>query len=232
MTDGDTFASTRGIALECEIRRPDGEPRGTAVLCHPLPSHTRPDGRVVTAGGSKDHPILWQVRIGLGHAGLVVMSFNFRGVMGSEGTFDFGVGEVDDARAAIDRIREEAEGPTFVFGWSFGSNVALREALTDDRVEALALCGFPLHDPIGDLPEIQLPDPGQLAGFGRPVLFCVGEGDKFSPEDRVRSFAEGLPRASVRVFPGAGHYFPKQSRDLGAAVGAFAASALFGEGEL
>jgi alpha/beta superfamily hydrolase len=229
MTDGTTFRSAGGIALECEIRRPEGEPRGTAVLCHPLPSHTRPDGRVVTAGGSKDHPILWQARIGLARVGLMVLSFNFRGVMGSEGTFDFGVGEVDDTRAAIDRIRREAEGPTFVFGWSFGSNVALREALTDDRVEALALCGFPLHDPIGDLPQIQLPSPAELAGFDRPVLFCVGEGDRFSPEERVRGFASTLPWVSVRVFPGAGHYFPKQSRDLGAAVGAFAADALFGE---
>jgi alpha/beta superfamily hydrolase len=229
MTDDATFRSTGGIALECEIRRPDGEPRGTAVLCHPLPSHTRPDGRVVTAGGSKDHPILWQTRIGLAHAGLAVLSFNFRGVMGSEGTFDFGVGEVDDTRAAIDRIRQEAAGPTFVFGWSFGSNVALREALDDERVEALALCGFPLHDPVGDLPEIRVPDASRLAGFDRPVLFCVGEGDRFSPEDRVRGFASQLPHARVRVFPGAGHYFPKQSKDLGAAVGAFAAETLFGE---
>src|SRR5205807_7040437 len=113
------FETSDGVSLEGELRMPDGEPRGTALICHPYPR----------AGGSKDHPLLWAIRNELRHRGFVVLSFNFRGVMGSSGEQTDGEKEPLDARAAIDRVRQEAAGPTFAAAWSFGANVALREAV-------------------------------------------------------------------------------------------------------
>ena len=62
--------------------------------------------------------------------------------------------ETLDARAAVDRVRQEADGPTFIAGWSFGANVALREAVDDDRVRGLALVGLPLGETPIELPPL------------------------------------------------------------------------------
>src|SRR5581483_205596 len=82
------FSTDDGVSLEGEIRRPQGEPRGSVVLCHALPRR----------GGSKDHPLLWAIRNALAGSGLTALAFNFRGVMRSGGTFGGGRSEVDDVR--------------------------------------------------------------------------------------------------------------------------------------
>ena len=91
-----TFTTEDGVRLEGELRLPEGDPRGSAVLCHPHPRH----------GGRKDHPLLWAIRNELaGNRGLAVLGFNFRGVMGSAGTYGGGRDEVRDVRAAIGHVR-------------------------------------------------------------------------------------------------------------------------------
>jgi alpha/beta superfamily hydrolase len=211
-----TFETEDGLTLEGEIRMPDGTRRATAVICHPLP----------TAGGSKDHPVLWAIRIELAQRGFAVLAFNFRGVMGSEGEFGGGVGEVADARAAIGAAQAEAGGPTFVVGWSFGANVAMREAMDDDRVAGLALVALPTTDL--ELPPP--PGPELLRGFGRPVLLVSGSEDEFSLTPDLRAMADALPEATLEILPGAGHYFSKRERETGAIVAEFAKRTVSGDG--
>jgi alpha/beta superfamily hydrolase len=202
------FETDDGCSLEGELRAPEGTPRGTAVIAHPHPLH----------GGSKDHPLLWNIRNELAGRGLVVLAFNFRGVMGSSGEHEGGVGELQDLRAAVGRVREETEGPTVVAGWSFGGNVALREAVDDDRVAALALVGFPVNDPLG-LPDP--PDREALAAFDRPVLFLSGEADQFSPVPDLRRLARRLPRGEVVILPDTDHFFWKREREAARLIGDF-----------
>ena len=178
-----TFSTEDGVRLEGELRLPEGSLRGTATICHPHPRH----------GGSKDHPILWAVRNELAHRGFAVLSFNFRGVMGSGGTFGGGRDEVRDVRAAIGRARDEAPKlPSVVSGWSFGANVALREALGDERVAALALVGLPLTP--GDVELPALPRGEDLRGFRVPVLLLAGERDEFCPAEELRIIGTELRR--------------------------------------
>jgi alpha/beta superfamily hydrolase len=212
-----TFRTSDGLALEGEIREPDGDPRATAVICHPHP----------LGGGSKDHPILWAIRNNLAQRGFLVLSFNFRGVMGSEGEFGGGDAEVEDVRAAIDRVREDADGPTFVAAWSFGAMVALREALKDDRVAALALVGFPTTD-VADVPRPDIPSAEDLAALNRPVLFAVGEADQFSPLPELRRLVAKIPGAQLEVFPDTDHFFWRREPELASRIGAFAEATLFG----
>jgi uncharacterized protein len=202
------FQTEDGLTLEGEVRLPDEPSRGAAVLCHPHPRF----------GGSKDHPLLWAIRIELAHRRFAVLSFNFRGVMGSEGEFGGGVGEMSDVRAAIGRARQESDGPTFLAGWSFGAHVALREAIDDDRVAALALVGIPLLDPT--LPA--LPDPDRLAAYDRPVLLLAGSEDQYCPEPNLRKLAGGLANARLEIVPAANHYFSRKEREAGAIVAKFA----------
>ena len=146
------------------------------MICHAHPRH----------GGSKDHPILWALRNELASRGFVVLAFNFRGTMRSAGTYGAGHAETKDVRAAIGRVREESEGPTIVCGWSFGANVALREALTDERVGALALIGLPLEPADIEIP----PTPGRSSSGPSRAPPCWSPG-------RGRL----LPAAAARAVP-------------------------------
>lgn len=210
-----TFLTDDGVRLEGELRMPDGPPRGSAVICHAHPRH----------GGSKDHPVLWSVRNELaGKRGLATLVFNFRGTMGSGGTYGGGRDELRDVRSAIGFVRDRATGPTLVFGWSFGASVALREAFEDDRVAALALFGLPLRPNDLELPP--LPDPEKLRLLRRPILFLAGEHDEYCPADELRAYGEGV--AEVVIMDGVDHYLSRREREAGAIVGDFTTNALEG----
>jgi uncharacterized protein len=210
------FRTADGLELEGEIRAADGTPRGTAVLCHAHPRH----------GGSKDHPILWAMRNELAaKRGLTVLAFNFRGIMGSEGTYGGGEAELLDAATAVDRVREEAPGPTVMVGWSFGAWVALRHAITDRRVSALALLGFPVG------PAIQsehrpLPSLAELETLPIPVLFVAGDDDEFCPIPEIRNLAGWIPGGEVAVIPDADHFLGRREREAAELVGDWVDSAL------
>ena len=50
-----TLETEDGLKLEGEVHVLDQPPLGSAVICHPHPQY----------GGSKDHPLLWAIRIDL-----------------------------------------------------------------------------------------------------------------------------------------------------------------------
>jgi alpha/beta superfamily hydrolase len=204
-----TFTTEDGVRLEGELRLPDEPPRGSAVICHAHPRH----------GGSKDHPVLWSVRNELaGKRGLATLVFNFRGTMGSAGTYGGGRDELRDVRAAVGLVRERADGPTLVFGWSFGASVALREAFDDERVSALALFGAPLRPNDLELPP--MPDASELRLLKRPVLLLAGANDRYCPADELRAYGEGV--AEVVIIDGTDHYLWRREREAATLVGDFA----------
>ena len=203
------FPTDDGLSLEGELRLPEAEIRATAVICHAHPRH----------GGSKDHPVLWAVRNELAHRGFAVLAFNFRGTMGSDGTFGGGRTEVRDVAAAIARAREESDGPTLVCGWSFGANVALREALDDARVATLALIGLPLEHDV-ELPAI--PSPSELRVVRRPILLLAGEHDEYSPRAALEALRDRLPNAELAIVQGTDHYLWRREREAAGIVGEFA----------
>lgn len=204
------FDTEDGVSLEGELRRPEDATRGSAVICHPHPRR----------GGSKDHPLLWAIRNELARRGFAVLSFNFRGVMNSGGTFGGGRTEVRDVAAAIDHVGREVAGPTLVAGWSFGASVALREAVDDERVGALALVGIPLRPRDFDVPPI--PDEASLRSLRAPVLLLSGERDEFCPPQELRSLGERFRRCEVVVTAGTDHFFWRREREAAGVVGEFA----------
>jgi alpha/beta superfamily hydrolase len=201
------FDTEDGLSLEGELRHADGRVRGTSVLCHPHPRH----------GGSKDHPVLWALRNDLASdRGFTVLVFNFRGVMGSEGTYGGGEEELRDVAAAVDRVREEAGGPTILVGWSFGAWVALRHALRDDRVAAVALLGIPLGAGSGTR---ALPTLEELEDLHLPVLLVAGDQDPICPLPALRDLGGWIAHAETVVFQGADHLFGRRERELAGVVG-------------
>lgn len=204
------FSTDDGVSLEGELWPPKDRPLGSAVLCHAHPRH----------GGSKDHPLLWAIRNELVSRRLAVLSFNFRGVLGSGGTFGGGRSELRDVAAAVGHLREHAASPAMVCGWSFGAMVALHEALSDPSVAALALVGLPVDDHGLAVPP--LPDAAELRAFRRPVLLVSGQGDRFSPRPRLELVAGRLPASEVRIVPGTDHFFWRRESEVAAEIGSFA----------
>jgi alpha/beta superfamily hydrolase len=205
------FRTSDGVLLEGDLREADGSPKGTAVLCHAHPSF----------GGSKDHPVLWAIRNHLAaRRGLHVLAFNFRGTMGSEGSHGGGGPELADLDAAITTVRAEADGPTVVAGWSFGANVALRHAVRDDRVAALALVALPLGPgAVSDLPPP--PRSEDLQRLAAPVLLVAGSLDRLTSVNELQALADRIPRARLLLLPGTGHYFERREAELAEVIGDF-----------
>ena len=189
--------------LEALLKEPDVPPRGAAIVCHPHPLH----------GGTMHTKAVYRSAQGLNDAGLVTLRFNFRGVGTSTGSHDDGVGEQEDARAAIDWLTAAYPSlPVVVGGFSFGSMVGLSVGAEDPRVEALLGLGLPV-----DLDERY--DYGFLASAGKPVLVVQGENDEFGPGARAADTLGPLGSHVTLVrIPDTDHYFEGRLTELRTAV--------------
>ena len=174
-------------AIECAIDQPLGgkAPRGVAVVCHPNP----------TQGGTMDNKVVQTLARAFVQLGYRTVRFNFRGIGGSAGGWDEGRGEVDDALAVIQALREPGL-PLVLAGFSFGGYVASRAAQRlpeDATAERLVLVG----------PATSRFD---TAAVPADTLVIHGETDDVVPLAAVLDWArpQSLP---VVVVPGVGHFF-------------------------
>ena len=177
-------------------------PRAAAVLFHPHPLY----------GGTMHNKTLFRIakRLPLS-APVPVLRFNFRGTEGSGGTYDQGRGEVDDARAALARLRARVpQVPLAAIGYSFGAAVGLRAAADHEGVAWLVALGLPLH---GEW------DVTFLERTRTPRLFVQGEHDQFGSGAQMLAWIRGLQGpVSARIVPGADHLFTGVEDEAVAAV--------------
>jgi len=135
--------------------------------------------------------------------------FNFRGVGTSEGSYDDGRGEVDDALAAIEYARRASPGaPVTLCGHSFGSFVGFRAAARDGRVDRLLLLA-----PSTRFFSFRAGVPR----FGGKATIFVGDADDLCDVDEARALAVELG-ADLRVFEGFDHHFTKSRRAMAEAA--------------
>jgi len=179
----------------------EGPPLAAAVVCHAHPLH----------GGMMHFKAVFRAAKALQSKGLAVLRFNFRGVGRSEGTHDDGVGEQEDARAALSQVQARFPGaPLVLGGFSFGSVVALRVAAREERVRAVFALGFPLGSE-GDAATLQAPS--------QPRLFVQGERDQFGAGEALRALVEPLPPPrELVIVPAANHFFDGQLDALQGAI--------------
>jgi alpha/beta superfamily hydrolase len=189
--------------LEAMLKEPAEAPRAAAVVCHPHPVH----------GGTMHTKAVYRVAQGLNEAGVVTIRFNFRGVGRSTGSFDDGVGEMDDLRAALDWLEGAYPHlPLLTGGFSFGSMVGLAVGSEDDRIVGLFGIGLPVD--LGDRYDYDY-----LADVDKPILVVQGENDEFGSGAQVASELARLGShiSLVRV-PDTDHYFVGYHDELCAAV--------------
>jgi alpha/beta superfamily hydrolase len=192
--------------LEAILMHPDAPPVAAAVVCHAHPLH----------GGVMHFKVVFRAAKALQQEGVAALRFNFRGVGRSQGKHDDGRGEQDDVRAALGEMQGRFPGlPLLVAGFSFGSIMALRVGLHDDRVRAAIALGLPLS---------HVPDTSFLDGSRVPRLFVQGARDEFGPEAALRAVVEPLPPPrEVVVVPDADHFFGGHLDELFEAVRGWAA---------
>jgi hypothetical protein len=163
-------------------------PLGVAVVCHPHPQH----------GGTMDNKVAQTLARAFVQLGFRAVRFNFRGVGGSQGVWDEGRGEVDDALAVIAALREPGL-PLVLAGFSFGAYVTSQAAarLPDDaKAQRLVLVGpATVNFTVAPVPA--------------DTLVIHGEADEVVPLSATFDWArpQALP---VVVVPGVGHFFHGQ----------------------
>ena len=168
---------------------PAGEPRrGFGVICHPHPLH----------GGTMTNKVVHMLARGLQEQGLPTIRFNFRGVGRSQGQYDEGRGETEDALAVIEWGRARwPRTPLTLAGFSFGSRVALMAAPTARPSRLITVA-----------PAVSNPGYEQMQRPDCPWLILQGEADDLVDYRAVVAFAERFsPPPVLRLFPGVDHYF-------------------------
>jgi len=157
------FLSGPAGNLECLLEEPDEAPVESALVCHPHPQH----------GGTMHNKVVYRLARGLRKSGCVVLRFNYRGVNLSEGKYDFGIGETEDARACLRELQSRyPDLPLLASGFSFGSRVALRLTSQEPAVRRVIAVGYPVTV---------------------PKYFVQSTQDVFGPRHDLEAFFKTLP---------------------------------------
>jgi hypothetical protein len=160
--------------LEALLEEPEGgEPRHAALVCHPHPQH----------GGTMHNKVVYRIARGLRRAGGVVLRFNYRGVNLSEGKYDKGIGETEDARAALAVLRSRYPGlPFSLAGFSFGSRIILKLGCETSGPSRLIAAGFPAN----------LSYSQALGKCAVPRVFVVSTHDEFCAVPAMETYFAAL----------------------------------------
>lgn len=187
-------------SLEAILETPaDDTVSGAAVVCHPHPQH----------GGTMHNKVAHTVARAFVRCGFAALRFNFRGTEGSEGQFDEGKGELDDALAAIDWLQARYPAvPSWVSGFSFGAAIAVRAAVTRD-VDGLVSVAPAIHRFAGNLAEQPV----------CPWIVIQGDEDELVGVDETIEWVNSLePGPELLVFEAAEHFFHGRLIELREAI--------------
>lgn len=201
---GNLFIPVEHGRLEAILKVPRiMPPSGVALVLHPLP----------TAGGTMHNKVVFHAANALNEAQRVCLRINFRGVGQSTGSYDYGRGEVDDARAGLDYLQENYPTlPMTVCGFSFGANVGLQAGIADKRVKNLISIGTPIDKYDFDF----------LFACRKPILFIHGDADEFGDLNQLQALVrevEKKTQVQFVVIAGANHFFEGHLTELKSAIG-------------
>ncbi len=183
-------------AIETRIDHPATR-RGIALVCHPHP----------LLGGTHDNKVTQTLARTLARLDYVALRPNFRGVGGSSGSHDRGIGESEDMLCLLEAARRRfGDLPLVLAGFSFGAYVqtrvarALREA--HRPAQRLILVG---------LATGTVANAHHYAAEAVPAdsLVIHGANDVTVPLGNVLDWAQPLD-LPLTVIPGADHFFHRR----------------------
>jgi hypothetical protein len=189
--------------LETLLESPrERQTTGGAVICHPHPEH----------GGTMQNKVAHTLARAFVAKGFCVLRFNFRGVGQSDGAFDEGEGEFQDAMSAVQAMRDRSGAlPLWLAGFSFGAAIAIRAAAETGAKGLVSVA--PAVSRVSRQAKTQ-PD--------CPWLIIQGDKDDLVALDDTIAWVNDLePGPELKIFPGTDHFFHGKLVELRKAVEEF-----------
>jgi hypothetical protein len=184
------------LEARAEDPSPDAAAQCVGVVCHPHPLY----------GGTMQNKVVHTLARAMQELGVPTLRFNFRGAGASAGVHAEGVGEIDDALAAIAWARRRWNCERlWLAGFSFGAAVALRAA---PRANARRL--VTVAPPVARL-GLEKSPPRPDAAW----LIVQGDADELVNAAEVARWAAAYsPPPELAVLAGAEHFFHGRLGDL------------------
>jgi alpha/beta superfamily hydrolase len=181
--------------LEALLEEPEDQaPKEAVLVCHPHPQY----------GGTMHNKVVHRIARGLRRQGCVVMRFNYRGVNLSEGVYDKGSGELEDARVCLAWLRERyPQVPYSLAGFSFGSRIVLQLGCGLPDVRRIIAVGFPTTYRNREF----------LEGCTRDKIFIQSTADEHGPRAELQALVDSLPEPKRLIWIEAGDHFFKDALD-------------------
>jgi uncharacterized protein len=210
--------------IEARFTEPPHQGAAIALVLHPHPK----------AGGTMQDPITIRMFQMFEARGFGVLRYNSRGVGRTQGQYDNGVAELEDAAFILDYLENLAQGPRYVWcaGYSFGAWITLQLLMRRPEIDGF----FAVSPPVNHF------DLSFLAPCPASGLIIIGDQDAIAtPDDVDRALqrvrvqqGESIDRETVE---GANHFYQTHQDALIARLEAYldariaAAEAERGEGE-
>jgi hypothetical protein len=196
MENAATFNS-KGLQIEGQLAA-GNRPKGV-VVTHPHPLYGGNMHNNVVAAVSRAYQVL----------GCTTLSFNFRGVGGSQGKYEDGIGEQEDVRAAVAYLADNGIEQIDLAGYSFGA-----------WVNALAVSGgLQVDKMIMVSPPVAFIDFKSISNLGSLEFIITGSRDDIAPAGMVEKlYPTWNPAAKFEVIPGADHFYGGYEKELEAVL--------------
>lgn len=159
------------------------------VITHPHPLY----------GGTMRNPVVETIQAAYQLNGYATLRFNFRGVGGSQGRFDNGIGEQDDVRAAIASVQAKGADAVDLAGYSFGAWVNAGLVAAGGLGIASMLMVSP---PVG---FIEFDNVGTLSCL---KMVVTGSQDDIAPAAQIHDLLPVWnPNAQFEIIDGCDHFY-------------------------
>lgn len=203
------FLNGHAGRLEGLLNTGSSDATHAAVVCHPHPLF----------GGTLHNKVVFHTMKALNSFGFPVLRFNFRGTGLSEGEHDYGKGEIEDVRTALDWLDAEYHLPLIFSGFSFGAAIGLRAACADPRVSAVIGLGIPVAPVAADTEDAPVYTFEFLQDCAKPKLFVSGARDQFGPTAKLQALVAAVPEPKkLVIIEGADHFFEGRLHELRNAI--------------
>ena len=159
------------------------------VITHPHPIY----------GGTMHNPVVEAIQMAYQQIGYATLRFNFRGVGGSHGSYDNGVGEQEDVRSAIAAVQDRGANAVDLAGYSFGAWINAR---------LVAIGGMAITSMLMVSPPVGFIEFENISTLSCLKLVVTGSRDDIAPVGQIRDLLPVWnPNAQFEIIDGCDHFY-------------------------
>jgi len=156
-------------------------------------------------GGDMHNSVVYLIHKAYSEKGFSTLRFNFRGVGNSSGTFDDGIGEQNDLKAACDFLSAKGFQAIDLAGYSFGSWVGASLACQNDLFNRVVLVS----------PPVSFMDFSSISQIPSLTLTVVGDQDDFADLGQLKERMALLnAEAHLKILPNTDHFYSGNLEEL------------------